>query len=142
MSEINLNLADLAGGAAQERFMKAWEEVQNNVLDPNTDPKKARALTIKISVKPNENRDLVDTIVDVKTTLAPAVGVGTTILLGRNADTGQLVANELHSGVKGQIYIDPTDEFKVKTDIGQPIEEVEKQQQSSGIIDLQQHQKA
>lgn len=43
---INMNLEDLANGAIKEKLQRAYTEVANNILDPNTDPNKARKVTI------------------------------------------------------------------------------------------------
>ncbi|MFS8177540.1 hypothetical protein RM023_09155 [Limosilactobacillus reuteri] len=81
-----------------------------------------------------KKRDASDVTVEVKTTLAPEVGVPTTMLLGRDIN-GKVHVNELKSGVKGQTYIDP-DDGKAKMDTGEPVEEVEKEEKRK-IIDLQ-----
>ncbi|MFG5445209.1 hypothetical protein ACFJYX_00575 [Enterococcus faecalis] len=54
----------------------------------------------------------------------------TKVLFGRNAETGYIEANELKSGVRGQMYIDPED-LKVKTDTGESVEDIEKEQKES-----------
>lgn len=83
---------------------------------------------------PNDTRDAIDTVVSVKSRLAPQIGVSTTMLLGRNEDTGMMAANELKSGVPGQTYFDDKDST-LKTDTGKPVDEVE--EQTKNIIDLQ-----
>lgn len=57
------------------------------------------------------------------------------MLLGRDIN-GKVHVNELKSsGAPGQTYIDP-DDGKAKTDTGEPVEEVEKEEKRK-IIDLQ-----
>ena len=53
----------------------------------------------------------------------------TKVLFGRNAETGYIEANELKSGTRGQMYIDPED-LKVKTDTGESVEDIEKEQKN------------
>ncbi|GEK28498.1 hypothetical protein [Furfurilactobacillus siliginis] len=123
--KVELNIANLKGGAVQEQIDSAMKEVTKNVLDPNTDFKKARKLTVTLTFKPNEDRDTIATSVDVKSTLAPHLGINTTVLMGRDANTGSVEAQELKSGTKGQTYFDPDDET-LKTDTGDDIDQVEK----------------
>jgi hypothetical protein len=72
-----------------------------------------------MSFKPDDDRDEINVDTEVRTNLAPQVSVATTVLMGRNSK-GQVVANELLSGAKGQSYFDP-DDGELKTDTGEPI---------------------
>lgn len=89
-----------------------------------------------ISISPNEKRDAAETVIDVKTTLAPEIGVNSTMLLGRDTK-GKVHINELKSGVKGQEYID-TETGEVKTDTGERIDDLETQNK---VVDLQSKRK-
>ncbi|OYS70325.1 replication terminator protein [Limosilactobacillus reuteri] len=131
---INFDLSKIAEGGVQVKLNRALKQVADNILDLNTDPTKKRKVQINITLVPNEKRNASDVTVEVKTTLAPEIGVPTTMLLGRDAN-GEVNVNELKSGIKGQTYIDP-DDGKVKTDTGEPVEEVEKEEKHK-IIDLQ-----
>lgn len=72
MQEERLTLASLCGGAVQEKVDRALEKVANNILDPNTDPKKKRVITLKITLKPDESdQEDVQVSADVSYTLAP-----------------------------------------------------------------------
>ena len=55
MHDERLTLATLCGGAVQERVDRALERVAKNILDPNTDPKKSRSITLKITLKPDKD---------------------------------------------------------------------------------------
>lgn len=139
---INFNLSEIAEGGLQEKFTKELKKLSENILDPNTDAKAKRKINIGLTYKPNDNRDAIDVMVEVKSTLAPQVGVTTTMLVGRDENTGMLAANELKSGTPGQTYFDPDDET-LKDDVGKPVEEIEKstetddKQEHEKIIDLQ-----
>ena len=137
--KINFDLSSIARGGLQEKVDRALAKVTKNIMDLNTDAKKKRKLTINITLAPNDNRDTVDVITDVKTTLAPEVGVSTTLLVGE--DDGIPVANELKSGAVGQTYIDPEDGTQ-KTDTGEPIEKAEqedaaKKDNDDNVVDFQ-----
>ena len=63
-------------------------------------------------------------------------GVSTTVLTGKDLSTGKVEAHELRSAVPGQTYIDPVDGLQ-KTDIGEPIDVIEKEEANKQVIDLQ-----
>lgn len=129
---INFSIDQVADGGAQVKLNRALEKIAENIMDPNTDPTKKRKLQMNVTFEPAKSGEAVDVDVQVKTTLAPEVSVGTTLLIGKDS-TGKAVVNELKSGAKGQTFIDP-DDGKIKDDTGRPIEEAEKQDK---VIDLQ-----
>ena len=55
MRKEKLTLATIGGGAVQERVDRALEKVARNIMDPNTDPGKKRVITLKITMKPDED---------------------------------------------------------------------------------------
>lgn len=130
---IGLDLSHIAEGGLQEKLDNELEKVFDNILDLNTEPKAKRKITITLTMSSNEERTVVDTVMDVKSKLAPQSGVATTILVGRDYDTGQLHANELKSSIPGQMYFDENGE--IRTDIGQPVAEVE-QSVDTDVIDF------
>lgn len=131
---IGLDLSHIAEGGLQEKLDNELEQVFDNILDLNTEGKAKRKITITLTMSSNEERTVVDTIMEVKSKLAPQNGVATTILVGRDYDTGQVHANELKSTVPGQMYFDENGE--ILTDIGQPVEGIEQQQTKQDVIDF------
>ena len=124
---IGLDLTHIADGGLQEKLDKELEKVFDNILE--------RKVTITLTMSANEERTVVDTIMEVKSKFAPQNGVATTILVGRDFDTGQVHANELKSTVPGQMYFDENGE--ILTDIGQPVAEIEQQAETKpDIIDF------
>ena len=73
MSEERLSLATLKGGAAIEQFDEALQRVLENVVDPNTKATAKRIVTLKLTVVPDEERELLGLTVSVKESMAPAV---------------------------------------------------------------------
>ena len=122
--ELNLNIDSLAEGAVKEKIQTELARIAENILDLNTDAKKARTLNIKISFVPNDRRSEMATRIDVTSKLAPSEEAETTFLIGRDYNTGMMAMNELQSGQEGQMFFDPEDS-KLKTDIGQDVEEIE-----------------
>lgn len=114
-----IHLADLAEGAVEERFNQELQRVLANIADPNTDPKKARKVTLTLTLKGDENRDIVLTSIDTKSTVAPAKAIATKIVMGQDS-TGKVVGQELKSGSKGQTFI--TQDGQVADDTGNIID--------------------
>ena len=130
---IKIDLLKIANTALQEKVDKELEKVLENILDLNTEAKATRKVTIILTMSTDDERTVVKTGMEVKSTLAPQKGVATTVIVGRD-DTGKIHANELKSGIPGQTYFD--DNGDMRTDTGELIEKVEKQ--STNIIDYNQ----
>jgi hypothetical protein len=123
-----INLTEFADGAVAERVNIELQKALENLADPNTDPKKVRSITVKISMKGDEKRDLANVTVTATTKLAPAKDIETKIVLDRDGK-GKVVGQELKSGVKGQTFIDP--EGDVAEDTGEKIISFKKTQGGS-----------
>ncbi|MEB6147372.1 hypothetical protein [Enterococcus casseliflavus] len=134
---LDLDLSKIDEGAVQEKFEHEMEKVIENILDRNTNPTKKRSITITIDVLPSKDRDMFVLATQTKSKLVPREETETKVLFGRNEDTGMLEAAELKSNARGQMFIDP-DDLKVKTDTGQPVEELEKKENE--IVDFRKRQ--
>lgn len=101
MSKVNLET--FAGGALQEKFDIAMEQVLANMLDPNTPWKNKREITVKVTFEQNEDRD--DTTVDVSVVpkLVASKSIGTRMAIGKNIKSGELYAEEYGNQVRGQM---------------------------------------
>ncbi|TLG71400.1 replication terminator protein [Culicoidibacter larvae] len=98
----NMAFDGLAGGAAGEQF----QEVLQNIADPNTDPKKKRELQIKLIFEPDENRDLLNVNIQCVPKLAPSVQSFTRMSIGRDKTTGQMIAVEYDAQKSAQDAVD------------------------------------
>lgn len=141
---INFDLGMISDGAVQEKINKELERVAANIMDPNTDATKKRKVTLTMTLTPNKDRSVIDVDTEVKSVIAPQASVATTMMAGRDLNTGKIEVNELKSGVRGQTYIDQ--DGTVKTDTGTPVEEIEKQQadakeKSNKLVDFQSQKK-
>ncbi|GAF41149.1 hypothetical protein JCM14202_3074 [Agrilactobacillus composti DSM 18527 = JCM 14202] len=134
--EIKLPIGELANGGVQEKLDMELKKIFHNIADPNTEAKTARKVQITLEFKPDDERQRVDLKSSFKTTLAPVKDVST-LVLTEEMD-GKVYAAELKSDVKGQTYFD-ADDSKLKTDTGEPIEEVEQEAKpkSDVVIGLQ-----
>lgn len=99
------SLSDLMDGGVEERFNSALAEVWENVYDPNTDPKKAREVTLKVKIIPNDRRDSCDFRVSVVPKLAPKTDLTQTVMLSLGAD-GTVTATERTTQIPGQLDIE------------------------------------
>ena len=90
-----LSFSTLAGGGVEEKLQYALNEVAENIADPNTDAKKARKVTMTLTLKPNESRMVTNVDIDVKTSLAAPMGISTTLMIDRD-NTGKIVASEMY----------------------------------------------
>lgn len=99
-------LEQLAMGAVMEAFDHELQNVVQNVLDPNTEAKAKREISIKIKVKPNEHRNMADVEAHTASKLAPARPVETTLLFDRDKK-GKPLAAELgaNQGAPGQFRL-------------------------------------
>ena len=118
MPQSKLNLAEMAQGAFMEQFHRELNQVLANIADPNTDPKKARKITLTMTLKPDENREVVTVETQSKSTLVPPKPLGTTIIIDRDND-GSVVGAELKSGQKGQMYMDQ--DMQIRDDRGKVV---------------------
>ncbi len=114
MPESRVNLSELAGGAVAERFNIELQKVLENIMDPNTDAKKARKLTLTLTFKADENRDVASVNIEAKTTLAPANSLATKILMDKDRN-GHAVGAELFQTelFKGEDFVPETSSAKV-----------------------------
>ncbi len=85
-----VDIQTLGRGAAMELFNDGLNKVLENILDPNTEAKQTRKVTLTVEFKPTEDRDVARAIMSVKCNLASAKGVGTFIFIGR--EQGRAVA--------------------------------------------------
>lgn len=124
--ETKFNLETLAGGAFTERVNQALKEVAENILDPNTDHKFKRRVTIDLVFVTKEDRDLTEVDIVAKTKLAPRTAVHTKILLDKDFD-GEVIASEFKKQIQGQTYI------KVDSETGEILSEKPEEQELKGL---------
>ena len=103
-----MTLASMCDGGVQERIDRALMKIADNILDPNTEAKKKRSLTVTISFVPNED-DREDVTVDVSTSikLAPETGLKTQLYIDKDLTSGTISLTEHAKGqIKGQLTFD------------------------------------
>lgn len=98
-----VELKELAGGALQEKFNKAFESVVENLQDVNTSFKVKRRITITMDFTQNETRDDVHVGLAVVEKLAPQAPMTTSFAIGKDLKTGEMYAEEYGKQIKGQM---------------------------------------
>ena len=103
-----VSLEEIAGGALQEQFEKAFKKVVENLADPNTSYKEARKITITLKFAQNEQRDDVVCELLVTEKLASQAVTRTSFAVAKNLKTGEVYAEEYGKN-RNQMSIDDLD---------------------------------
>ena len=98
-----ISILDMMNGAIGERAAYELTRIMKNCRDLNTEAKKARTLTIKLSIVPTENRDSVAVRAEVSSKLVPVNGA---LLLG--GTDAEPIVMEYTPQVPGQQSFDPS----------------------------------
>ena len=93
----HFNLETFAGGELSRQINRDIEAVMRNVVDPNTDVKAKRKITVTIEFKPNEQRNFITTNENSKPTLAPALGAVTALGVQQDLTSGAIDVAEIGS---------------------------------------------
>lgn len=110
-----ISLDRLCGGALLERFQLAMAQIGRNIMDPNTNPEKARTLTIKLTFKPDKSRTGIKTSISTSISLAPPEADETMLLIGQDLRSGRISMSEYSDGSQ-QITV-AGDPVPVKTEV-------------------------
>lgn len=105
-----VELHEIVGGALQEKFNKAFENVIENLQDANTSYKVKRKITISLDFTQNESRDDVHVDVAVVEKLAPQAPMTTSFAIGKDLQSGKVYAEEYGKAVRGQLSFEDLQE--------------------------------
>lgn len=123
----NIELVEIVGGALQEQFARSFENILENLQNPNTSFKAPREITIKMKFTQSERRDDAKCAILVSEKLAPQAPMETAFAIGRDLKTGELYAEEYGNQMKMRV---DEPEAEVDTETGEVFEK------STNIIDL------
>lgn len=87
-----MSLKSIGNGAAIELFDVELKRALENIMDPNTEPKKARTITLKVTLKPDEEREYASITIQAVSSLAPIQPYSSHCFLGK--DRNGVVATE------------------------------------------------
>jgi len=82
----------IGNGVLGELFDRELDRVVNDILDLNSEPEALRTITIKVNIKPDENRNFGYVDIAVSSSLGKPKPVGTTIFFGKKQ--GKVIAVE------------------------------------------------
>lgn len=118
-----LNIANIARGALIERADVEIDNVLKNILDKNTDWRKARKVTLELEFKAmDESREAVLVGLKAKSSVSPYNPVMTQISVGKDG-AGKVVAEEYSKGTTpGQL---PIIVDGVNTETGEIVDEAQ-----------------
>lgn len=103
--EAKSSILQMARGAIMERVDYEVQKAIDNILDPNTEAKAKRKITLTLEMKPDDERRIITLSASAKSALAPVTPVGTT--LGITADqNGEMLIVEVVPQVPGQMNMD------------------------------------
>lgn len=89
-----VTLATLYGGAAIEAVDHELQNAMNNIVDVNTKAEAARMVTLKLTIKPNKERNIASITFYADSKLAPAEALETSVLIDRDI-SGKTAAFEM-----------------------------------------------
>ena len=82
MKPSQLSLTNLGGGVAVEKFGDELAKVVENILDPKTEAGAMREISLKVKIKPAQDRTFGAVLVETNSKLAPNVAYGTKAFFG------------------------------------------------------------
>lgn len=113
MKTVETSVLEMAKGAILEQTDNEMARIMANILDPNTDAKKARKLTITLTFKADETREFVSLEAQAKSTIAPIMPIATRMILEADKD-GNPKAMELTRNDPNQVHMFEDGEEEVK----------------------------
>ena len=102
------SIIEMARGAVIERIDLEMYKIMENIQDLNTEPSKARQLTVKVTMKPDNNRENIKVSYQVQSSLAPAAPIETSLFSGIHK--GQIYAVENVPQIPGQMALNNTEQ--------------------------------
>lgn len=101
-SGISMELANIGLGAVAEKFQDELQKVIANILDPNTEAKTRRKITLVFDFEPNpENRDMCGFSVSAESKLAKTKAYENVVRVGMdiegNTDATELMTQQQQS---------------------------------------------
>lgn len=100
---IQASILEMARGAIMEQVDVEVSKVIENILDPNTEPKKKRQLVLTVDFIPSADRETVVVSANAKSKLQPNNAIQTSLFVGVNHATGELCATEMTANLPGQM---------------------------------------
>ena len=104
------SILEMARGAIMEQVNIEIGKIVDNIIDPNTESKKKRQLILTIDFLPSADRSVVSVQASAKCKLQAANSVQTSLYVGVDGKTGEVVATEMTPNVTGQMNFNGEEE--------------------------------
>lgn len=103
MNELDrASILRMAMGAIEERVNYEMGRVLDNILDPNSEAKKKRKMTITLEFLPDAERRTIQVNAGVKSSLVPTDPVLTSLYVASNPASGEMEVYEMVPQIPGQ----------------------------------------
>lgn len=112
MKDTRVRLENLGHGAAAELFEAELVNVIANIIDPNTKADTARQITLKMKIKPSNDRSACSVEISCESKLAASMPFETTMFVGM--EHGEAVATEYNPN-QGRLFEEPAIEEPATT---------------------------
>lgn len=99
----NTGILEMAQGAIMEQANMEVGKIIENILDPNTEAKKKRTLTLTVDFTPSSDRSTVVITANAKSKLLANNAIQTSIFVGEDKARETFVATEMTPNLAGQI---------------------------------------
>ena len=110
---IKTSILDMCMGAIKERVDYDAARVVDNILDPNTEPKAKRKITLTIEFAPDADRQMIAVHTSSKATLVPTNPVTTSLAFVGDVN-GEMQLVEMLPQVPGQIAMNGSEQPRPK----------------------------
>lgn len=110
MNELKVSVLEMARGAIMEQVDLEVSKIIENIVDPNTEAKKKRQLVVTVDFTPSADREMVAVSAVAKSKLLPNNAIATSLFVGVDRSTGEVVASELKAQMPGQIDFNGNEE--------------------------------
>ncbi|MPW26235.1 hypothetical protein GC105_10590 [Alkalibaculum sp. M08DMB] len=106
-----MKLSEIAKGALEEQFEVEFQSLLENIADLNTEPKAARKITITLTVKPAESRNIADITFQTKASLVPSKSISTNVYIDKDK-SGKIIVGELGGQIRGQVSVEEVNNLR------------------------------
>lgn len=106
MNENKKSILEMARGAIMEQVDIETSKVIDNIIDPNTEAKKKRQIVLTVDFMPSADRETVTISATAKSKLLPNNAIQTSLFVGVDRSTGEVIATEMSANIAGQISLD------------------------------------
>ncbi len=103
MEETKTSILEMARGAIMEQVDIEVSRIIENIIDPNTEAKKKRQLVLTVDFMPSADRETVSVSATAKSKILPNNAISTSLYVGVDRRTGEVIASEMTANVPGQM---------------------------------------